>query len=376
LAVTAIAGVAGPAPRTATPPPLAGVWPGRSARPLVITSGQDDGSRTVVLPFEPGQPQPRAVLKFSAHAHLNANTDREQLALTEIRQRLDPAMQRTLPQPLGLKRLGRLSVAQESCALGQALVVSSGRWPAAPARQLADLRLVAGWLAEFQRQTQTGGTRWDIAAYERWVDGPLTAYAEIFGQTPAEAALFAHVRAHGRALLGAHLPLGCMHYDLGPWNIYRHHEALTIIDWEFGRAWEHDRFGPGLYDLLYFVTYWYHVVQRLHTEAAERGGQQRLFVAPRAPDPHAAAARQVIAEYLAAFDLDPRFVPVMLVGMWVEQALHRFARRTVLGEGLTEPRRGNRCVGYVEVLAAQADQFFATHVPARRPSAWQRQPAQ
>ncbi len=50
-------------------------------RPLVVTSGQDDGSRVVMLPFAPERTQPLGVLKASRLADFNINTKREQETL-------------------------------------------------------------------------------------------------------------------------------------------------------------------------------------------------------------------------------------------------------------------------------------------------------
>jgi hypothetical protein len=360
FAVTAIAGPAGSAAPAANGQPAFPHFLGAlGTRPMVITSGQDDGSRTVVLPFGPGSQQPGAVFKVSAHARLNGNTEREQAVLSEIHTRLDESMRRTVPRPLGVQRLGHLTVSTESCASGQTLVVTSGRWPASFQQQVDDLGLAANWLSQFHRQASAGGGRWDEAAHARWVETPLAAYAQAFGLTPDEAALFANVRKVARALCGVPLVLVWMHYDFGPWNLFRDQDELMVIDWEFGRNWERDRFGPALHDLLYFVTYWYHVVKRLNTEAAELDGLRRLFIAPDCADRRTAAAHKVIAEYMAALDIDARFLPIMLVTMWIEQALYRFSRRQALGEVQPDARAGNRYVRYIEVLAKHADQFFA-----------------
>jgi hypothetical protein len=359
-AVTAIAGPAGPdAPAINGHSALSQLLAEPGARPMVVTSGQDDGSRTVVLPFGPGRRQPGAVYKVSAHARLNGHTEREQTVLSEIHTLLDDSMGQSVPRPLGVRRLGNLTVSMESCASGQTLVVTSGRWPASFQQQIDDLRLAANWLIKFHRRVSTAASRWDEAASTRWVETPLAAYIDTFGVTPAEEALFAKLQKAAQALRDAPLAQVRMHYDVGPWNLFRDQDQLTVIDWEFGRNWERDRRGPALYDLLYFVIYWYHVVKRLNTEAAELDGLRRLFIEPDSADRHAAAAHRVIAEYMAALDLDARFLPLILVYMWIEQALYRFSRRQSLGEAQPEARAGNRYVRYLGVLARHADQLFA-----------------
>jgi hypothetical protein len=328
-------------------------------RAVLLTSGHDNGSRAVILPFRAGCPQPVAVFKVSTHADFNANTEREQASLAEMRARLPAAMRQTIPQPLGLLRHGDLMVGVETCATGHPLLVTSGRWRASFQQQLDDLRLAANWLTEFHRQGQAGRCEWSAEAIERWIETPLATYARTFGLTPGEERLFAEVRRRARLVQGASLPLVWMHYDFAPWNLYRQGNDFTVIDWEFGRDWERDRAGPALYDLLYFVTYWHHVVRRLHTGPLELEGQRALFVRPGRADRYASAVHQALADYLAALEIDGRFLPLVLVYLWIEQALHQFSRKRLLGHWMTDARSANRCTQYLGVLAADVEAFFA-----------------
>jgi hypothetical protein len=328
-------------------------------RPVVLTSGQDDGSRVVLLPFLPGRRPPAAAVKVATQADFNRNTEREQTVLAEIRSRLVGDIRRTIPLPLGQLRFGELSVGIESCASGSPLVVTSGRWPASFAQQTADLRLAVRWLCEFHRQVHAPRMLWGEPAIERWIESPLAAYARTFGLTPGEKQLFAAVRAWSRSLAGASLPVLWTHYDFGPWNLYRDEHDFMVIDWEFGRDWERDRFGPALYDLLYFVTYWNHVVRHLHDESAEVEGLCRLFLRRAGADRYSRATHQAIAEYMALFDIDRRFLPLMLVYLWVEQALHQFDRKRSLGQGQVDRRAGNRSTRYLAALARHAGQLFS-----------------
>lgn len=359
-AVIAVAGPALPtAPSVLDHPGLQKELQRPGLRPVVLTSGQDRGSRAVILPFAPGDTQPTAVLKVSARADFNTSTEREQVILAEVRSELDSAMRRTIPRPLGLFRFGNLTVGVESYAPGHSLWVSSGRWRAPIHQQLDDLRLAANWLSEFNRQTQVGCLLWSDWGIHQWIEAPLAAYIRTFGVTTTEEQLFAHVRKCARDLIGASLPIVRLHHDFGPWNLYRADRKFTVIDWEFGRKWEGDCFGPALYDLLYFVTYWIHIVRRLHTEAAELRGHYDLFVAPDHRDEHTKAVHQVITEYTRTFGIDRRFLPLLLVYTWIEQALHSFARKQALGELGADARSGNRCVKYLGVLAEHVEQFFA-----------------
>lgn len=324
-------------------------------RLVMLTSGR---SQAIILPFAPGSRQPTAVVKVSRHARFNRHTQQEQAVLTEIRARLKGAMRRTIPQPLGLLRFGELSLGVESCAPGSPLLVTSGRWGTSFQQQIEDLHLAANWLCEFHRQVNLGRKPWK-AAIERWIERPLAAYAEAFGLTSDEKRLFAEVRTRAWSLVGLTLPLIWMHDDFGPWNLYRHKSELTVIDWEFGRNLGRDRFGPALCDLLYFVTHWNHVVQRFHSESAERQGFRWLYIEADHFDKYSKIARQVIADYMAALNIDRRFLPLLLVYTWIDQALVKFVRNQALGEIQLNPRIGNRAVSYISVMARHVKQLFA-----------------
>lgn len=331
----------------------------QNLHPVVLTSGQDDGSRVVILPFESGNRQPTAVIKVATNTGFNRNTEWEQATLTEVRSLLNGNMRRTIPRPLGLLHYGELAVGIESYAHGNPLLVTSGRWHASFQQQTDDLRLAANWLYEFHQQIHFGRMSWGETAIERWIETPLTAYAQTFGLTAGEKRLFTEARNRAWCLAGATLPLIWMHYDFGPWNLYRNQNEFTVIDWEFGRNRERDRLGPALYDLLYFVTYWNHVVQHINSEAAELQGFCRLFIQADCADKYSNISRQVIADYMTALDIDRRFLPLLLVYMWVDQALIRYARKQALGEIQTDARAGNRSIGYIAVLARHVEQLFA-----------------
>ncbi len=372
-AVTAIAGVAPgeAAPSVLGHPAFPAELKRPDMRPIVLTSGQDNGSRAVILPFAPESSQPTAIVKVSTHADFNRNTALEQATLTELRLRLQGDMRCTIPQPLGLLCYGAFAVSIESVAGGRPLLMTSGRWRASFQQQVDDLRLAANWLAEFHRQVQVKRLVWDEAAIEQWIETPLNAYAQTFGLTAGEQRLFAQVRQQARLLTGAVLPLIWMHYDFGPWNLYRSQQECIVIDWEFGRNWERDRRGPALYDLLYLVIYWNHLVRHLNSEAAELQGLYQLFVADDCVargDKYSLVARQVIADYLAALDMDRRFLPLLLVYLWLEQALYQFARRRSLGGIQPDARAGNRSVRCLGVLAEHVEPLFASrNITTRAP---------
>lgn len=327
-------------------------------RPVLLTSGQDDGSRAVLLPFAPGQNQPLTVLKISTFAGFNASTVLEQTRLDGIRACLDGPMRYTVPRPLGLLRYGNLAVSAESYADGLSLSVSSGRWRVPLKQQLSDLHQATAWLSEFHRQTQVGRELWDDTAIHRWIETPLMRYAGLFGVTLQEECLFTEVYKLANELRGASMVLVQMHYDFGPWNLYRCKGGFTVIDWEFDRKQNRDPCGPSLYDLLYFITYWNYLVHHAYDQEAELNTFYKLFVDPNPEDPYAKAVYTVLAQYTADYQIDQRFVPLMLVYMWVEQAIYQVGRKSALGLMEEENRLNNPRVKHLGVLANHVDLFL------------------
>lgn len=327
-------------------------------RPVLLTSGQDDGSRVIFLPFVPGKRQPIAVLKISTLPCLNLNTEHEQVILKEMYARLNESLRESIPNPLGLYHYGGLAVGIESYAAGQPIQVSSGRWRRSMEQQIGDLQLAVHWLSKFQSQCQTGRFIWDDSAVEHWIETPLTRFNSIFGQTDREARLFDKIRRRAKDLIGETMLLVPVHYDFGPWNLYRTEQKLTVIDWEFDRSWERDRVGPALYDLLYFVTYWFFLVKHLNDERAELDGLYSLFIMPYRESSYTIAAHKVITFYLKDLQISRQFLPLMLVYFWVEQALYQFSRKRVLGSTPYSARINNRSILYLDLLATHQELVF------------------
>jgi hypothetical protein len=251
-------------------------------------------------------------------------------------------------------------VAIERLTLGHSISVSSGGWHVPFQQQVSDLYLAADWLRQFHRETQLANNQPINTEPTCLINNLLSEYVQTFGQTATEKQLFELTRQQANALEGTFLPIVLMHYDFGPWNLYRNGNKLAVIDWEFGRDWERGRFGPALCDLLYFVTYWTHVVCRLHTEADELRGLYDLFIKRDFGDERTAKVHRVIDEYMRALNIDPRFLPVLLVYTWVEQALHRTHRKQMVGEVEAALRDNNRIVKYIGVLADHARTLFET----------------
>jgi hypothetical protein len=356
--------------RDTTPSVLAHPETPAAARPpgghtAVLTSGQDDGSRVVLLPFALGRAEPTLVVKTTRAPAFNVNTEREQLTLRGLRARLDAALRDSIPEPLGTYPHGDLIVAMESCAPGPALVVSSGRWGAPRARAVDDLRLAADWLARFHEQARCGTGRWDTGLAVP-VEGRLEEYERMFAGVAGdggEARLLSLALDRSRALGAITVPSVPLHNDFAPWNVHRSGRRLTVIDWELGGERERTRVGPPLCDLLYFTTYWYQRARRLRGDTAGLRGVRELFLdgcGIRDGDgirPMADEARAVVRDYMSRLALDARLRPLLLVYTWVDRALDRAARGALAERGGGSPP--NRYREYVRLLATRAEELFA-----------------
>jgi hypothetical protein len=318
----------------------------------VLTPGEDDLNRVVMLPFASDGNRPVGVLKLSRLPDRNIVTEDEQAALTTIRMNLNAAMRRTVPEPLGTVRWGRLSVGIESCAPGRLLSTSTGRWGAPLRHKIDDLRRAVGWLTEFHCQTQLKRSQWGDAELREWVETPLAAYEQAFGVTASERRLFARVRRRASSLVGIPVPTVLVHWNFSMSHLFRTAHEITVVDWEGISP------GPSLFDLLFFVMRWNYTVRYLRGSDARLRGFRDLFCASKRTDSVATAAHRAITEYMAGVGIDHRFLPLLLVLMCVVRGLGRFNRRDGAGERGQNERAGNQYVSYVGLLADHVEQLF------------------
>ena len=321
----------------------------------MITSGQDDGSRVVLLPFETERPMPSRVVKVSRLTEFEGHTEREQRTLAELRRRLPDRLGDLVPEPLGTRRWQGLLVANESYAPGAPLVVTSGRYGAGFVPLRADLRHAIDWLIEFHRATATED-RWSGQWAGRSV-ARFDACRALFPPGSATERLLDLAAAAARRLIGAPVPIVLLHNDLGPWNMHRDGARVTAIDWELGDGDVSDRAGPGPCDLFYFVTCWYLQARHRVTPKEERAGLRELFTRPGSGGRVADAALQETRRYAAALGVAGELLPVLLVATWVERALD-WMERAQIGRTQAPSIAENRYARYLEVLAERAGPWF------------------
>lgn len=324
----------------------------KDLRSILLTSGQDESSRLVILPFVDSNPEPVAAVKISTHPRFNGMTRLEQDNLAALRRTLDGALHDSVPEPWSIDCCDGNVVAVQSYMRGRSLWVSCGRWQLTQARARLDLQMAANWLARFHRRVQFETIRWNQAAIGNWLEPRLEEYAALFELSPAEERLWTQMRDRARALTGKALPCVWQHNDFGLWNLYRYGDSLAVIDWESSHP------GLPLCDLIYLVTHWIFIVRRYHTPPDELRGISELCTARSQSPSHARFAHQVIADYLQALEIDAGFLPILHVYNWVDRAIDRVHRQEQLGNPEFDRREGNRFVAYVETLAKEEAHLF------------------
>ena len=315
----------------------------------MITSGQDDGSRVVLLPFESARPLPSRVVKISRLGAFEGHTEREQHTLAELRRRLPHALRDLVPEPLGMRRWQGLLVASETYAPGTPMVVTSGRYGAPFAAARADLRHAVDWMIAFHRATAACDGRWS----GEWAGRTTARFErcqELFPPTSDARRLLTRAAGAARELEGASVPLVPLHNDLGPWNLHRDGAVVTAIDWELGAGDVSDRVGPGPCDLFYFTTYWYFRLRHVTAPSAELSGLRELFTRRGSGGRGADAVAEEIRRYASELGVTGALLPVLLVATWVERALD-WTDRASLGRPDAAGPAGNRYARYLEVLA-------------------------
>jgi hypothetical protein len=349
----AVTGTAGPAGDGLPASVRAARWEAGHAvaelRPVMLTRGQDDFTRVVLLPFAPDTATPAVVLKVGRFPERNVGTEAEQEVLARVRSTLPVRWRDSVPEPLGMARWGALRIGAESCAPGRLLSTARiGRGKRIQGRLLRDLELVTDWLVALHGPARVAREPWGEAELDRWVEAPLAAYSERFGLTTSEARLFGGLRERGSRLRGTAIPIVWEHYDLGPWNVYRDGDRVCVIDWENSTP------KLPLADLLYFVTHWSAGARGIRGAAAELRHFEELFCDRHHRDPYLVAAHRAIATYTTGVELDARLYPLILVRLWVLHAVGFAARAEIARSGGGAARAGNRFVQYVELLAASS----------------------
>lgn len=320
----------------------------------LITSGFDLGSRTILLPFDNKTPTPLATLKIAGHSALNAYTEQEQKTLESLYAVLPTSIVRSIPTPLGGFTEGEQMVSVESTAKGKPLWVTL--YEPAPLSQHIDLLMQATrWLAHFHHATSREFYLDKITFRDEWLLPLFERYNRVFPRN-SESTLFNCTVKYLNRIPDSYLPIVWQHFDYSPWNIYHDEDQLTVIDWELGRTTPNAPYGPVGCDLLYFLKYWLHAVLRTKGDDAEH--QAFHFLPNHLPTVIYNACQQAIQTYSELVEMDRRWISVLTVYGWVEQAVHQVERQQRLALNSSTPIPAPKAVHYLTALNRHANFLF------------------
>jgi hypothetical protein len=341
------------------PAALTAATPGSVApgtRTVVLTSGQDGASRTVLLPFGPGDRAPRTVVKLAGDPRFNGETSRELDRLKAVRRLLARGPDHGLPAPLGVGSVGGLAVAAQTAAPGRSVDARSGRVGASRARRVRDLDDVTAWTIRSVREAGRGQLEWSPEVGRTTVVEPIDGVVQR-ADDGALAALARDVESFAASLAGSRLPLGPRHHDLVPANVVigpGRRRIVSVIDWEGadGRASVGGPLDLPLLDLLLFATFWHRLVHRSRTPAEDLHHLDRLLSREGlGQDPYAAAVWHAVHRAADATAIDRRFVPILMAALWLERAARAADRRTRLGLATETDTAGDPAIDALHIVA-------------------------
>ncbi|MEP7112654.1 MAG: hypothetical protein ABI862_05275 [Ilumatobacteraceae bacterium] len=312
-------------------------------RAVLVTSGYDQASRAVVLPFQRGGRVPRFAVKVASSSTTTIGTQREHERLISLHASLPAHTARAVPTPIGIFALADRTACVQSYAPGPSMSATVGGWGRTLSAKCRDLDVVVDWLTKFAAETRVIG----VTAERDWtvIFGEATAAID-FPPEVVDFLVEAEKTASAMALGDSAVH---QHYDAGPWNVHLDGAEPMLIDWETDDLRPTDCLGPPLADVLYLVTYWYFLASRAESEDDEEAAIVRLF-APLVPaDAAVVAARAAIDAALVGLGVERQAVPALLAALWAERAVYTRRRRADLGFPMETGR--SRPEAYLRALA-------------------------
>jgi hypothetical protein len=338
-----------PAPLTAARGLPAGVGTERVPA-IVLSSGQDDASRVVLLPFLPNDRRPAVAVKIAPVMAGNEATVAEQEHLRRLRAFVPDSVARAMPVPLGVGSSGDLAVITQSLVPGHTVDRAAGSLLRPPRRRARDLAMAADWLTRFHLATTFATSTWDTAGGRMWLLDPLERLLPDLPDDQAHA-VKSWVAARSSAASGLKVPLVQPHYDFAPVNVMMDGRQIGVVDWELSSARGERAGGLPLCDLLFFVTYWWFLLRRARNRAAEVAALEALLDGRRAPVAARRAAWDSVEHYERGLGLDPRLRGPLFATLWVERATHYRQRAARLGLGRSEQTQA--ALSYLVAMACR-----------------------
>ena len=196
------------------------------------------------LVFESGHSLPVLMMKVARTSGYQERLRHEHESLVTVWQ--NPALQTSIPRPLGLFIFEKNFVLLEQCLPGIPLKVLLRRQQrVSPHEVQHDCQQALTWLQQLQQVTYSG-----LATFAG--EAAVTARLERM-TNPLPDAFVQHLRTLARRYEGLAIPRCSRHGDYWPGNLMLHEGQLGVIDWEdfSAEAWPfHDLF-------LFFTSYTY-----------------------------------------------------------------------------------------------------------------------
>ena len=345
---------------------------------VILTSGFDEGSRTVVLPLG-DDGRPTSVVKLASRPAYRANAEREHQLLARLAPVVRPPG--LVPTPLDRwERHGVLAVVESY----------AGRWSVTDLLEeqgslerrvalLAPALETIGLLARTGARSET----WTSDGFDELIGRWFDQLDEAEGSSPDRTALRRDLANRSAELEGATIPMGLRHFDLGPWNMVAADRGrlegpvaadrgrlegpvaadrgrlegpvaadrgrpegdrfdqggpalagLTVVDWELAPP-RTEPFGPIGADHLYFTKYWLHIAAGCRTVEEELDAFPFLTSAgDRQLDEARSAAETALVRATSALGVPTGFLPLLEAHVWAEAAAYtRHRRRHRQGDG-------------------------------------------
>jgi aminoglycoside phosphotransferase (APT) family kinase protein len=316
---------------------------GARAHTVLLAHASQEWSRVALLPIAGGA-APSSVIKLPRTRVFNEHVEWEHRVQRQLHTMLPPSLQGSIPDSR-LVEWRDLTALVETAVPGTPLSTRTGL---STRDRLDDLQITVGWLARFHSATQQARVPARQWLTRRLLEGLCRRYADAFGLTPAEAALFDRLEYQVRTCGAATMPLAWQHTDFGPWNVYRDGQTIRVIDWEVARI------GPAVVDLLYFAMHWGAAAARRNTHAEQVQHFSALFCRQNASDLVSRTIRDEVAGYMRRMDIDWSLLPALLAYTVLEQAIDLVRRRTATGAAAHD-RASNPYVDYLAAMAGETE---------------------
>lgn len=323
----------------------AGDVPAPARREVVLTSGHDLGSRSVVVAFDRSDRRPSSITKVAMRREAADATRREGIRMDRLRHSLPYTLASAIPRPIGERSLLHGVAAVETCAGGASLAVTSARWGRPLRAKVGDLRAAVDWLVAFGNTTAVMGgidpPEWTAVFREA---------SELLEPSPAVRSMLLDASDHVAVTPRCHRSVH-VHGDPGPWNVYVSGRAIRrvgVIDWEHDGS--RPPLGPPLADVIYLATYWYFAVAGITGRSDEERALVDIFGSAPPSDRAIGAVRRVLTRAAVRSGLGRSDVLPLAIALWAGQAIDVRRRQERLGIDVGSD--SNRVEGYLSALAS------------------------